>query len=75
MHFDSKFRPPQVGDTIRTVEPLKFGTPTHPVGSYLRVSLPTQAAVEAARKLVASRTWCVEPSPIDQPSDAAKGDA
>lgn len=56
-----KFRSPEIGDTIRTVEPLKVGTPMHPVGSYLRVELPTQAAVEEARKLVAARTWCVEP--------------
>lgn len=61
MSNQDPFRSPEIGDTIRTVDPLKVGTPMHPIGSYLRVSLPTQAAVEEARKLVAARTWCVEP--------------
>lgn len=61
MSGQDRFRSPVIADTIRTVEPLKVGTPMHPVGSYLRVELPTQEAVDEARKLVAARTWCVEP--------------
>lgn len=61
MSDQDQFRSPQLGDTIRTVEPLEVGTPMHPIGSYLRVELLTQEAVDEARKLVAERRWCVEP--------------
>jgi len=59
-NLNDSYRSPVVGDTIRTVEPTKIGTPMHPAGSYLRVHLPNQASVEEARKLVAARTWRVE---------------
>lgn len=61
MTTQDPFRAPQLGDTIRTVEPIKIGTPMHPAGSFLRVKLATQASVDEASKLVADRAWCVEP--------------
>ena len=65
--MSDKFRSPKIGDVICTIEPTKIGTPMHPAGSYLRVKLETQAAVNEAAKLVAARTWCVE--------DERRGDA
>ena len=56
----TSFRVPKVGDVIRTAKPMNTSTPNVPAGSHLRIKLLTEAAVEHARHLVASRRWCVE---------------
>lgn len=70
MDFDPKFRSPRVGDTVRTAKPLQCDSLDARAGDYLRVYLATEASADEARKLVASGRWIVEPSSIDQLTDA-----
>lgn len=57
--FDPRFRSPNLGDTITTVEPLRTDSPLFAAGSRLVVKLSTEAAVEYARSLIASQRWMI----------------
>ena len=55
----TSFRLPELGDTIQTTTPTRIATPYAPAGKHLQVTLNTKESVEEARRLVASRRWCV----------------
>lgn len=57
--FDPRFRAPRLGDRITTVESFRCDTPMCAAGSRAVVVLSTEASVEYARRLIASRRWMV----------------